>query len=150
VTRFTDLDVATTRQSTALLAEHRTAYTALLDLLRLHESGVSIDPERSRATALAGGRLLQSLATTSPALASLANRLRRADCRGPKADAVRALWTEVGAKAAEAGACYNRLIQTLRADQGRTLGELRELGQGATPGYGRSADFCALLVDRSA
>jgi hypothetical protein len=146
VTRFADLDDASARRSTALIAEQRAAYSALL---ALHDSGVPIDPERSRATALAAGRLLQSLASASPAVAALASRLRSPDCRGPKADAVRKMWTEVGAMATQAGAWYDRLIESLRADQGRTVEELRELGHGSAAGYGGSADLCALLVDRS-
>jgi hypothetical protein len=149
VTRSTDLDDTSARRSTALLAEQRAAYSALLELLTLHDSGSSIDPDRSRATALAAGRLLQSLASRSSSLAALAVLLRKPDCRGPKADAVRAMWTEVGAMAAQTGVSYQRLIDALRADQSRTVGELRELGQGTTAGYGGSADFCALLVDRS-
>jgi hypothetical protein len=149
VTRFIDLDDASAHPAIALLAEQRAAYSALLELLELQESGSSIDPGRSRATALAAGRLLQSLATGSPALTTLATRLRKPDRRGPKADAVRAMWTEVGAMAAEAAARYDRLLESMRADQGRTLAEMRELGQGTTGGYGASADFCALLVDRT-
>lgn len=144
-----DLDDASARRSTALLAEQRAIYSALLELLKLDDSVLSIDPERVRATALAAGRLLQSLASGSPAVAALATRLRKPDCRGPKADEVRARWTDAGAMATEAGACYDRLIESLRADQSRTLGELRELGHGTAAGYGGSADFCALLVDRS-
>jgi hypothetical protein len=149
VTRSTDLDDTSNRRSTALLAEQRAGYSALLELLTLHDSGLSIDPDRSRATALAAGRLLQSLASGSASLAALAALLRTQDCRGPKADAVRAMWTEVGAMAAETRVRYARLIELLRADQSRTVGELRQLGQGATAGYGGTADFCALLVDRS-
>ncbi len=147
--RPTDLDDASARRATALLEEQRTAYAALLEALPADDSSLPIELDRARAAALAAGRILQSMAITPAALAALGARLRRGDCLGANADALRALWAQVAGQADEAGARYDRLIESLRADQALTLAELRELGVGTTSGYRGSADFCAILVDRS-
>jgi hypothetical protein len=148
MTRRGDLDESAAREAVALLDAHHAAYSALL--LELNECPlVPADPDRLRELTIATGRILHPLRSRTEALAALAGRLRRPGCVGPRADAARNRFNEVGAQVAEAGACLDRAIGALRADQGRTLEEVAELSRTTPIPYQTATFGSALLVDRT-
>jgi hypothetical protein len=152
VTRVTvaDLEESKAHEATGLLIAQRAAYGELLEELRVEESAEhAARPERLQRLATTAERLLQPLAAQTAALSALARRLRRPGCTGPRADLTRGLLAEVGVLAADAGARFDRLIVTLRADQRRTLAEANTLERDTPPAYQSLATGSALLVDRT-
>jgi hypothetical protein len=145
-----DLEESVAREATGLLIRQGAAYAELLGKLQVEESAEpSVEPDRIQHLATITGRLLHPLAEQTAALSALASRLRRPGCAGPRTDATRSLFVGVAAQVAEAGARFDRLIVTLRADQRRTLAEVNTLERDTPPAYQSPATGSALLVDRT-
>lgn len=149
VSRDRDLDVSSARQATELLQSQRAAYEALLRELETADREIAVEPAGPRAIATNAERILRSLERQAPELSALAARLRRPGCAGPRAEAVRTLFAEVGGQAANARGRLDRLVGSLQVDQTRTLAEMRHLELGAAAAYPQRSGCVSILVDRT-
>jgi hypothetical protein len=148
MTRRVDLDESASRDAATLLAGQRAAYSALLLELEAH-APVQTNLDELRELTIATSRILHPLAGQREALTALAGRLRRPGCSGPRADATRVLFDEVGKQASSAGARLEQLIGALREDQGKTLADIKDLGRGTPSPYQGHSVGTAALVDRT-